>query len=143
MSEKHLLDYCGGALSARHESALSAQRPFPLPGDQPHYARDRLVDIRHIKLEIDIDPEAKRIEATVHTTFAPINDGVSYVEFDAVEMQITRVRLSGRKTAPPYSYDGERLRIELGPGRRADERLTTSVSYTATPRRGLYFVAPD
>ena len=133
----------GGAFAATSGGAFAAPRDFPLPGDKPHYARDRVVDVQHIKLEIDIDPEAKRIEATVHTTFAPINDGAAYVEFDAVEMRIERVRLSGRKTAPPYSYDGNRLRIGLGAGRKAGRRLTTSVSYTASPRRGLYFVGPD
>ncbi len=62
MTDK-ILDYCGGsfgaALGARHDG--EAQRPFALPGDKPHYARDRVVDVRHIKLEIKIDPRRKRI----------------------------------------------------------------------------------
>src|SRR3989304_973381 len=61
-----ILDYCGGVFGA----SLGDQRPFALPGDKPHYARDRAVDVRHIKLEIEIDPENKRIEGTVHTPFA-------------------------------------------------------------------------
>ena len=71
-----ILDYCGGSFSA----ALGAQRPFALPGDKPHYARDRLVDVQHIKLQITLDLEAKRIEGTARTTFAPINDGVATVD---------------------------------------------------------------
>ena len=77
-----VLDYCGGAFGAA--GALGAQRPFALPGDKPHYARDRVVDVRHIKLEINIDPQAKRIEGAAHTSFVAINDGVTHVEFDAV-----------------------------------------------------------
>jgi len=132
------LDYCGGHFG----SSLGAQRPFALPGDTPHYARDRLVDVRHIKLELRIDPAAKSIEGTVHTTFAPINDGVSYVEFDAVEMEVLDVRVRGKASRARYTYGGGRLRIELG-RRRAGEQVTTSVRYAATPRRGLYFVGPD
>ncbi|MDZ4278109.1 MAG: M1 family aminopeptidase, partial [Dehalococcoidia bacterium] len=140
-----ILDYCGGTFGA---AGRGAQRPFALPGDKPHYARDRLVDVRHIRLEISIDSEAKRIEGTARTTFAPINDGLSHVEFDAAELEIRGVRLDGPATAGrrgelPFSYDGAKLRIDLGEGRKAGEELTTEVSYAASPRRGLYFVGPD
>ena len=158
-----LLDYCGGVFgAAAFGAALGAQRPFALPGDTPHYARDRVVDVRHIKLQISIDPKAKRIEGAAHTTFVPINDGVSHVEFDAVEMNIKSVRLmspakvsplprrgrgaggeGGAARALPYTYDDGKLRIELGAGRKAGEELTTVVEYSATPRRGLYFIGPD
>ncbi len=107
---ENILDYCGGRFGAAGITA-AAQRPFPLPGDKPHYARDRLVDVRHIKLEISLDPKAKRIEGAVHTSFVPINDGLRHVEFDAVEMEIRSVRISGMRTSARYSYDGSRLRI--------------------------------
>ena len=73
MSEsEHYLEYCGRLLS-NGQAALSsgqagAQKEFALPGDQPHYARDRLVDIQHIKLEIALDPETKSISGTARTT---------------------------------------------------------------------------
>jgi aminopeptidase N len=138
-------DYCGGAFGGA--GALGAQRPFALPGDKPHYARDRIVDVRHIKLDVSIDPKAKRIEGAAHTTFVPINDGVTHVEFDAVEMTIKSVKLAsgGRSAAKslPYTYDDGKLRIELGSGRKAGEELTTVVEYAAVPRRGLYFIGPD
>jgi aminopeptidase N len=136
-----ILDYCGGHFGVGG-AALGAQRPFALPGDKPHYARDRLVDVKHIKLELRIEPETKSIKGTVHTTFTPINDGVSHVEFDAVEMEIQDVRVRGKDARARFSYDGGRLRIELG-RRRAGESITTAVRYAATPRRGLYFVGPD
>jgi aminopeptidase N len=133
------LEYCGGVFGS---SALGAQRTFALPGDTPHYARDRVVDVRHIKLEISIDPQAKRIEGAAHTTFVAINDGVTHVEFDAVEMEVRAVRL-GSGGALPFSYDGGKLRIELGAARTAGDELTTVVEYAAHPRRGLYFIGPD
>lgn len=141
MTERNVLEYCGGHFGG--SATLGAQRPFALPGDKPHYARDRLVDVQHIKLEIAIDPDAKRIEGTAHTTFAPINDGVTHVEFDAVEMEIEDVRIRGAGGRARFSYDGARLRIELGRRRMAGESIVTSVRYAAHPRRGLYFVAPD
>ncbi len=159
-------DYCGGVFGAAGALGVrnggSAQRPFALPGDTPHYARDRVVDVRHIKLDVSIDPKAKRIEGAAHTTFVPINDGVTHVEFDAVEMTIKSVKLAasgaasprprrgrgaggegGSERPLPYTYDDGKLRIELGEGRKAGEELTTVVEYSAIPRRGLYFIGPD
>ncbi len=146
MSEsEHTLEYCGRAARSGISGSgmAAAQKEFALPGDQPHYARDRLVDVQHIKLEIALDPETKSITGTARTTFRPINDGVTHVEFDAVEMEIEDVRVQGRKSKATYSYDGNKLRIELGRGRKAGERITTIVRYSAIPRRGLYFVGPD
>jgi aminopeptidase N len=124
----------------------AAQKPFALPGDKPHYARDRVVDVRHIKLDVSIDPKGKRIAGAAHTTFVPINDGVSEVVFDAVEMTIKSVKLatSGKAAAKPlpFTYEDGKLRIELGK-RKAGEELTTLVEYSAEPRRGLYFIGPD
>jgi aminopeptidase N len=133
------LEYCGGVLGA----SMAAQRPFPLPGDKPHYARDRVIDVRHIRLEIEIDPQDKRIDGAAHTTFAPINDGVSHIEFDAVEMEVRGVRLASGASLS-FTYDGEKLHIDLARhGGKAGEELTTVVEYSAHPRRGLYFIAPD
>ena len=127
------LDYCGGVFGAvRHGGG--AQRAFALPGDQPHYARDRLVNVRHIKLEISLDPEEKRIEGAAHTTFVPINDGLSHVEFDAAEREITSVRIAGRRPRARYRYDGARLRHELGLPRHAREEAADARGPRARPR---------
>ncbi len=142
MTER-IFDECGGAhLGAAVSGASGRQRAFALPGDTPHYARDRIVDVRHIRLDIAIDPVAKRVSGTASHTFAPINDGVSHVEFDAVEMTIGAVRLEGGGELAHSHADG-RLRIDLGSPRQAGEELTVAIDYAASPRRGLYFVGPD
>ncbi len=141
---ENILDYCGGVFGATARGrGAGAPKPFAIPGDTAHYARDRVVDVEHIKLDIDIDMDRQRIKGVARTTFRPINDGALHVEFDAVEMEIESVQIQGRRTAARYTYDGAKLRIELGRGRKAGERITTVVRYSATPRRGLYFVAPD
>jgi hypothetical protein len=45
---------CSRALSA----SIAYARPFALAGDTAHYSRDLTVDVRHIKLEISIDPRS-------------------------------------------------------------------------------------
>jgi len=133
----------GATLCAESHAATGAarSRPHPLPGDEPHYARDLVVDVRHMKLEIAIDPRKRAISGTATHTVRAINDGVRAVEFDAVEMRVTKVTVGGR--AARFDYADPVLRVELGRALKADAETDIAISYSATPRRGLYFVAPD
>ena len=115
---------------------------FPLPGDKPHYARDRTVDIRHVRLDVRLDLDAKRLEGSVSHTFAPLNDGVASLELDAVALEIAGARLADGMTLRQSLAEG-RLRIELDRPRNADEEITVVVDFAGSPRRGLYFIGPD
>jgi aminopeptidase N len=121
-------------------AAASAQRPHPLAGDQPHYAPDLVVDVRHIKLEIAIDPKAKSVAGTATHTIVAINDGVRRVDFDAAEMTIKKVTV-GRKPVS-FDYDDPVLHVDL-PRMKAGQQTEVAITYAAHPRRGLWFTAPD
>ena len=133
-----------GAGCSRAHSALGAAagpRAFPLAGDRPHYARDLVVDVQHITLEIRIDPARKHIEGTATHRLQAINDGVDAVEFDAAEMSIGGVTVGGK--AARYDYADPVLRVELPKPLRAGAGAEVAITYSAYPRRGLYFTAPD
>ena len=51
------------AMCSRMSAAAAAAGPraFALAGDKPHYARDLVVDVRHIKLEIRDRPEGEEL----------------------------------------------------------------------------------
>ncbi|HEY7270041.1 MAG TPA: M1 family aminopeptidase, partial [Dehalococcoidia bacterium] len=116
---------------------------FPLPGDKPHYARDRVVDIKHVRLDFALDLKSARVEGSVAHTFAPINDGIASFDLDAVGLEIRRVTLGGERDLG-YSLADGRLRIDLDTPRNAGEELTVVVEYSGTdPKRGLYFIRPD
>ena len=115
---------------------------FALPGDKPHYARDRVVDMRHVRLDFSLDLDARQIEGTVTHSFRPLNDGVTALELDAVELDIKAARLVGGGDLAFSRADG-RLRIELGGPRRAGEEISVAVDFAGSPRRGLYFIGPD
>ena len=128
---------CGRATAV----AQAAARPFPLTGDQPHYARDLVVDVRHIKLEISIDPATRRVAGTATHTVRAINDGVRAIEFDAAEMTIEGVSVAGKPVK--FDYADPVLRVDLGRAMRAGVTADVGITYAASPRRGLYFTAPD
>lgn len=117
-------------------------RPFALPGTEPRWARDRVVKVLHIKLEVALDFERRRIEGTATHTVAALNDGCRRIAFDAVELEIRGVTTAtGERLA--FSADGETVAVELPRPLRAGEEIGIRIEYAGSPRRGLYFVGPD
>ncbi len=115
--------------------------PHALPGDHAMWPRDRIVDVRHIKVQVTLDVAGKSVSGVATHTIAPLSDGVRWVEFDAIEMQIEGV--TAGKVAAPFEYDGRKLRFDIGAGRKRGQEVVVAVNYRATPRLGLYFIAPD
>jgi len=115
-------------------------REFAFPGTQPKFAPDRVVDIVHILLEIEVDPAARTVAGTATLRAAAIAP-TKVVELDAVELTIEGVTANGKDAA--FRHDGKKLRIELATELQPAEELVLAVSYRGAPRRGLYFTAPD
>ena len=151
--EENLRDLMELSCARAYSFSLAQQgKSFPLPGDESHWPRDRVCDIKHIKLELTLDVDNKRLLGTAAHTFAPINDGLAYVEFDAAELQIESVRLRPDGLSPEvytdgiplnYTHEDSKLRIELDSPGKSGEDMTIEIQYQAVSRRGLYFNAPD
>jgi aminopeptidase N len=116
-------------------------REFAFPGTRPRYAPDRLVDLTHIALVLEVDPAARTVAGTATLQAKAVAPGVDHVELDAVELAIEQVTVDG--AARPFRHDGKRLRIELGTPRAIGDSFAIAVTYRGAPRRGLYFIAPD
>ncbi len=124
-------------------------RPFALPGAEPRYARDREIDIHHIRLDVTVDIEKRRIDGMATIKLGAIGDLLKRIELDAVELDIKAAHLTslgGDILAPvPLRFEntGTKLRIELPRPLAGGEAATLRIEYGATPRRGFYFVGPD
>src|SRR5262249_47243226 len=111
------------------------------PGTRARYAPDRVVDIQHIALELDVDPARREIAGTATLRGSVIAGGARTLELDAVELAIEKVAVGGK--AAKYRHDGKRLAIELPEGLATGAELVVAVDYRGAPRRGLYFISPD
>lgn len=116
-------------------------REFALPGTRARYAPDRHLDILHIKIDIDVDVDQRRIAGRCSLTLTPIVRGLRWAQLDAVELDVTRVSSGGRDL--DFTHDGKILRVDLGRDHDPGDQVTIDVDYSAEPRRGLYFVGPD
>jgi aminopeptidase N len=118
----------------------NGRKAFMKKGTEPKWCRDREVDVRHIKIEIAPDFKNKSIAGTTTLTVAPIHDGTEFLVLDACEMQIESVKSDGKVS---FHHDGEKLTVNFGRELKPDQPIDIVIKYTATPRRGAYFVGPD
>ncbi len=97
----------------------------------------------HLKLEPSIDILDGRIDAIATTTLTPINDGLTAITLDAVNLEVSDVT-NGSGLALDYRTFGDKLEITLERAYSSAETLSVVITYSAHPHeKGLYFVRPD
>src|SRR5215472_9367589 len=88
---------------------VAGRRPFQPSDVEPQWPRDRAVDILHIKLEVALDFEHKRIAGAATHRLTAILDDLKKLEFDAAELQIGAVRVGGE----PSSFESQDGKIQV------------------------------
>jgi aminopeptidase N len=137
-------ELAGQLTSLLQENASRAEGvSFSLPGDKPVYAPDRAADVRHVELDVTLDFAEKRVSGAVTTTFAALFEEVAEVTLDAAELQIERITMEGHQKPLDYWVDGEKLHIRLGRTYHHGQEFAVRIQYSAQPREGLVFVAPE
>ena len=116
-------------------------REFAFPGTRARWAPDRVVDIQHLALTLDVDPEHRRVAGTATLRVAVIAAATRVIELDAVELTIDTVTIAGAPAR--FRHDGKKLRVELAGPAATGAELEIAIAYRGAPRRGLYFIAPD
>jgi aminopeptidase N len=120
------------------------RRDFALPGTRARYAPDRICDVQHIAIAIELDIEGRSIKGRSSLTLAPIDGPPRWIALDAVELAIHRVSCAGKDL--DFSHDGKVLRVDMRPLYRDASPagpVVVDIDYSGSPRRGLYFVGPD
>jgi len=118
----------------------AAKSTFSLAGTERKYERSRPYRIEHLFIDLTLDFETKSVRGRAVLDFQRVSPNESGLLVDATGFELESVRVddgSGLKPAS-YSYDGEVLTLEGLP-----ERGQLRIDYKATPKRGLYFLAPD
>ena len=119
---------------------MSERLPFALPGARPQYGPDRLVRVEHLDLWLQPVFATKTLHGRVTTHVRAIEDGVTSLRLDAVDLAIDRV--SDAAGAPlVFRATSLDLTIELATPLAEGEPYEFAIDYRAIePRRGLYFV---
>jgi len=116
---------------------------FPFDPDASHagngrkYARDREIDVKHVRLELDPDFAKRSLAGKATLTFAPIAKPLTQLRLDAVDLAVSAVESS----AALKDWDVGKTAITLtfaqaiAPG----TDTTVTVTYTAEPEDGWFY----
>ncbi|MBV8245818.1 MAG: M1 family metallopeptidase, partial [Candidatus Eremiobacteraeota bacterium] len=117
-------------------------RRFELPGSMPHYGPDKKVDVLHIDLELRPDLARQRLDAVCTTTVAALDEAVSSLELDAVDLAVESVQCDKRPLS--FVHRNKRLEIAFDPPIAPGKQASFAVAYhVVRPRHGLFFIAPS
>ncbi len=154
---KHLLT---GLFSLFILSSLSADAQQTVPAVNPTYraTATKVNDLVHTKLDVKFDYAKRYLYGTAWITLKPHFYSTDSLTLDAKGMEIKSVAMVGTKTNTPlkFTYDKEKIFIDLGMKYDRLEKYTVVIAYVAKPNeltikgsaaitdaKGLYFVNPD
>jgi aminopeptidase N len=133
---------CASTLS-QYGARAALAKPFALAGTKRVYERARPFTIQHIALDMDLLVEKKSIRATARLDLTRVDRTAREVALDAVGFELESVETGSEASGfakAPHTYDGETLRVTIA---EAVAETSVRVAYRVTPRRGMYFLAPD
>jgi aminopeptidase N len=118
--------------------AAASHKSFLLPESKPHYVPPKEFRTLHRKIELSVDFQKKSISGFCTLDVEPISPGLRKVHFDACELDIKSCTVDGANVE--FEYDNAVLAVPL-----AEKKGSRSirVEYSASPKEGLYFSAPD
>lgn len=123
---------------------LAAQRAafgVELEDDGPHYAPVRVVDVKHIKLDITPDFEARTIGGTTTIHFAPLRKPLEVLTLDAVDLNITSVK--GSTPVAEFENSGKHVTIAFEKPIEVGKESWVAIEHNCEPKGGFYFRTPE
>jgi len=124
----HVCEHCNKSLLPKPTNPQAGRK----------YARDRLVDLLHLKLDVTPDFTKRTLTNTVEWKFKPIAKPLPKLTFDAVQLSIETVKAAGAEVASFENTDKE-LIIDFVKPVPADAEVTLTITYRVQPENGLYF----
>jgi aminopeptidase N len=92
-----------------------------------------------MRLAIEPDLQGRSISSDQRLSIAILQD-TDVIELDAAELQIKSVAAGGKLD---FRSIDDKLVIKLGRTMKEGSKIELAISYSAKPRQGFYFVAPD
>ena len=116
---------------------------FPFDPDAAHtgngrqYAPDRVIDVKHVLLDLTPDFVKRNLAGAATLTSSPIAKPLRQLRLDAIDLQVSKVESS----APIEAWDAGKkaITITFADPVPVDAETTVTVTYSAHPEGGWYY----
>jgi len=105
------------------------------------YAPSREIDILHLALDITPDFKERSIVGKATLRFKPIAKALTELQLDAEDISIASVTSSAKPLG--FHATDEKIVITFEPPIPAGQESAVTISYSASPKQGLYFRTPE
>lgn len=110
------------------------------PQASGQFNRSRSFDARHYKISTSFDKNRKRIFGETTVTFSPLKSGLKTVEFDAVGLNFSSVKLMPGGSSLNFRTGKTSVVVDLDRAYQPDEIIIVALAYSAVPLAGVSFV---
>ncbi len=122
-----------------HGEEEAIRKKFELPGSRPHYPPSLSFTVTHMRLAIEPDLQERSINCDQKLSITILQD-IDVIKLDAAELQIKSVSAGGKLD---FRSIDDMLAVKLGRTMKEGSKIELAIAYTAKPRQGFFFVAPD
>jgi aminopeptidase N len=102
------------------------------------YARERLIDMERMVVDVTFDPPAGLVKGQVSHFFKPLRKSIDSVFFDAPKIDIKAVFVNGKKANFKTNTDGVTVLFEKPLIWETNDSIR--IQYEAKPKKGIYFI---
>lgn len=106
--------------------------------DPGKHERNRNIDVSLMKLEVSFAPKESKVFGKVSHTFIALQDRIDTIFFDGPGITVSRALLDGKEIKARKNDKG--IICETGLKNAYKTQHVLVLEYTATPKRGIYFV---
>lgn len=105
------------------------------------FDRQHDYDAKHYLIKTSFDKKAKSIVGETTVTFSPTIDSFKTLNLDAVGLRVTAATVADAGTKLNFAVKpGGVLSIDLDRAYSKGETISVRISYSASPKKGIYFV---
>ena len=121
---------------------LYAQQPLRnYATDEAAPPRAHEVDFKNLRLDVSFEPVIKKVKGKVTHTFVPLRQTVDSLFLDGPGITCTEALLNGKSVRMEKRNDGWMFYFQ--PGLKYGQSSELTISYEATPNKGIYFIGWD
>lgn len=118
-----------------------AKNPFNAPDATIHYAPDRMYDLQHVRVDLNVDYPNRTLTAVTVNTLAPLLNGTQRLKFYASDKTlIDSVDVDGRSAT--YARDNENIWVPIAPAVAGKSMIVTFHYHVKGEAPGWHWIEP-